>query len=168
MPIDIPGILGIPCIPRASERAWRAKMHWKAVALVVIGLLVPSAELTAQTVPVGTIRGTTVDQQGAVLPGVTVTAESPTVAGSKSAVTDLNGTYRLVDLPPGIYTLRAELQGFKRTVRPDVAVQAGLNLVLDLELTVGGVEETVQVDADTPMIERQSTTQTINVSGDLQ
>jgi hypothetical protein len=143
-------------------------MHWKAVALVVAGLLVPSAELTAQTVPVGTIRGTTVDQQGAVLPGVTVTAESPTVAGSKTAVTDINGTYRLVDLPPGIYTLRAELQGFKRTVRPDVAVQAGLNLVLDLELAVGGVEETVQVDADTPMIERQSTTQTINVSGDLQ
>lgn len=144
-------------------------MPWKVVALsVVIGVTTGIAAATAQTVPVGTIRGTIVDSQGGVLPGVVVTAESPTVAGARSATTDTNGTYRLVDLPPAEYTLTAELQGFKRVNRPDVAVQAGLNLVLDWELPVGGVEEIVEVTADTPMLERQSTTQTINVSGDLQ
>lgn len=123
-----------------------------------------AAQITAD----GTIRGTVHDEQKAVLPGVIVTATGDNVAGVYTATTDASGVYRLVNVPPGTYTVTAELQGFSRYVRPNVAVRAGLNLTIDIPLLVGRLDESVQVTAETPMLETEKPTQGVNISGEFQ
>jgi len=83
---------------------------------------------SAQTTAEGTIRGVIHDDQGGVLPGVTVVATSPTVAGTFTSVSDAVGAYRLLNLSPGEYSVTAELQGFSKYVRPGIVVRAGLNI----------------------------------------
>jgi hypothetical protein len=110
--------------------------------LIVAGLLVSSA--FGQTSADGAIRGHVRDEQGGALPGVAVTAASATVAGTQQAVTDAEGFYRF-SLPPGEYTLTAELPGFARFVRSGIVVRTGLNIAVDLAMQVGGLEETIEV-----------------------
>ena len=102
------------------------------------------------------------------MPGVTIVASSPTVGGTREAVSDAEGFYRLTNLPPGEYTIAAELAGFSRFARPGIVVRAGLNLVVDVSLKVGSLEETVQVTAETPMLDVDKPVQAVNISGDLQ
>ena len=101
-------------------------------------------------------------------PDVTITATSPTVTGARTAVSDDQGAYRLLDLPPGEYIVAAERQGFSKVSRTGVVIRAGLNLSLDLTLLVGNLSEAVTVQADTPMLETQRTVQAVNVSGEMQ
>ena len=131
-------------------------------------LAIAVAPVDAQISSEGSIRGVIRDTQGAVLPGTTITATSPTVAGVRTAVSDSQGDYRLLDLPPGEYTLVAELQGFSKISRTGVVIRAGLNVSIDLTLQVGNLSETVMVEADTPMLETQRTVQAVNVSGEMQ
>ncbi|MCA1585384.1 MAG: TonB-dependent receptor, partial [Acidobacteria bacterium] len=83
------------------------------------------------------------------------------------ATTDAEGRYRLIDLPPGDYTITAHLAGFARFLRTAVAVRSGLNLPVDIVMTVGGVDEVVEITADTPLLETQSGGRAVNVSGEL-
>lgn len=122
----------------------------------------------AQIASEGSIRGVVKDAQGAVLPGATITAASPTVAGIRTTVSDSQGGYRLIDLPPGEFTLTGELQGFSKVSRTGVVVRAGLNLSVDLTLQVGNLAETIMVSGDTPMLETQKTVQAVNISGEMQ
>jgi len=108
------------------------------VASALVCLLAGSSAALGQTTVNGSIRGVIRDEQGAVLPGVSLAARSPTVAGTFEAVSDTAGTYRLIDLPPGEYVVRAELQGFSGLERSGIVVRAGLNLALDMVLRVGG------------------------------
>ena len=123
---------------------------------------------SAQTTAEGTIRGVIHDALGGVLPGVTVVAASPTVAGSFTSVSDAAGSYRLLNLSPGEYSITAELQGFSKYVRPGIVVRAGLNIAVDIEMKIGAMSETVQVTADSPMLEVQKPVQAVNISGDMQ
>src|SRR5262249_15690509 len=116
----------------------------------------------------GSIRGYVKDEQEAVLRGVTLSATSADAPGDHVASTDDGGYYRLLDLPPGTYTIRASLDGFATWVRENVAVRAGLNLTVPVMMKLGGREETVQVSAETPLLESRSAVQAVNVSGDLQ
>jgi hypothetical protein len=122
----------------------------------------------AQSTTEGTIRGVIHDEQGGVLPGVTVTATSPTVAGTFTAVSDADGSYRLLNLRPGEYTVTAELQGFSKYSRAGLVVRAGLNIAVDIVLMVGAMSETVQVTGESPMLEIQKPVQSVNISGDMQ
>jgi hypothetical protein len=76
----------------------------------LVGLVSPA--LVAAQGGDGSLRGAVKDDQGGALPGVTVTATSPALISPVVAVTDGDGTYRLINLPPGTYTLTAELAGF--------------------------------------------------------
>src|SRR5947209_6120466 len=91
-----------------------------AVALVTLSILGVSAAAWAQATTEGNIRGYVKDEQGAILPGVTIVATSPTVAGARTAVSDAEGSYRLLNMPPADYTVTAELQGFSKFSRPNV------------------------------------------------
>jgi hypothetical protein len=122
----------------------------------------------AQSAGEGAVRGYVRDEQGAAIPGVTVVAASPTVGGSREAVSDADGFYRLTNLPPGEYSLTVELPSFARFVRPGVVVRAGLNLSVDIALTVGSLSETVQVTAETPMLDVDKPIQAVNIQGELQ
>ena len=69
------------------------------------------------------------------------------------------------NLPPGSTTIAAELAGFSRFERPGIVVRAGFNLVVDVSLKVGSLEETVQVTAETPMLDVDKPVQAVNISG---
>src|SRR3954447_3838472 len=103
----------------------------------------------AQGVQTGTIRGIVHDQQGLAMPGVTVTAASPTLQGLRSVVTDSTGGFTLPNLPPGTYTVTYELAGFATTTQKSNVL---LGLVVDQNVTMrtAGVAETVQVVAESP------------------
>lgn len=72
-----------------------------------------------------------------MLPGTTVTVASPTVPTRFTAVSDREGYYRLLELPPGDYELTAEVQGFARFARSGIGVRAGLNLGVDIDMALG-------------------------------
>lgn len=134
----------------------------------VFVLFVLSASLArAQTAAGGSITGIARDEQGAVVPGVAITATSDSAPGIYRATTDTTGVYRLTDLPPGEYTLTAALDRFAMFVRPSVVVRAGRSVAVDLEMKVGGVGETVEVRTDSPLLETRSGGQSVNVSGEL-
>ena len=136
--------------------------------MVVLALALVAESASAQSTADGAVRGYVRDQQGGALPGVAVVATSPTVGGTREAVSDEEGFYRLTNLPPGEYTLAAQLTGFAKFVRPGVVVRAGLNLAIDVTLRVGSLEETVEVRADTPMLEVDKPVQAVNIEGELQ
>ena len=123
--------------------------------------------LSAQTTD-GSIRGYVRDEQGGVLPGVTISATSPAAPTPFSAVTDQEGLFRLLDLPPGEYTVAAELQGFSKVARTNIVVRAGLTLGVDLVMKVGALEETITVQGETPLLETAKGGQSVNVSGEMQ
>jgi len=144
-------------VRRISARAF-------AVALV---LLAGELSAHAQSASEGSVRGYVRDQQGGVLPGVTLTATTDAAPGVRTATSDGTGYFRLEGLLPGSYTLTATLQGFAKHVRGGVVVRAGLNLGLDLVMQVGTLDAVVDVKADTPMLETANSVQAVNVSGEF-
>jgi len=108
-----------------------------------------AAVLYAQGVQTGTIRGTVHDEQGLAVPGVTVTATSPSLQGPRTQVTDVTGGFTFPNLPPGTYTVSFELSGFA-TVKRETNVALGLVVEQNVTLRAAGVAETVQVVAETP------------------
>ena len=113
-----------------------------AALVVVVLAAVPSV---AQ-VPTGTISGHVVSPDGQPLPGVTVTATSATLQGSRTTVSTANGDFIVPLLPPGDYTLTFELSGFQGLTK-QVGVAGTQVVTLNETLTVGGVVETVTVTA---------------------
>jgi hypothetical protein len=138
------------------------------ISLALIVSLSLANAAWAQSSSEGTIRGTVKDEQGGVLPGVTISASSPSVAGTFTAVSSTDGSYRLLNLRPGEYTIVAELSGFSKYSRSGIAVRSGLNLTVDIQMQVGTLAETVQVIGETPMLETQKPVQSVNISGELQ
>src|SRR4029077_6277001 len=108
-----------------------------------------AAVLYAQGVQTGTIRGTVHDEQGLAVPGVTITATSPSLQGPRTQVTDVTGGFTFPNLPPGTYTVSFELSGFA-TVKRETNVALGLVVEQNVTLRAAGVAETVQVVAETP------------------
>src|SRR5665213_4571574 len=92
---------------------------YRILRLVGLTLLV-ALPLHAQTTATGSIRGVAQDQDGAVVPGLLVSATSASVPGVYSATTDGVGQYRLENLPLGDYTVVAELNGFARFLRAPI------------------------------------------------
>ena len=142
----------------------RAMFHRFCLVLMVSGMLTS----TAWAQQTGTLAGVVRDAQGAVLPGVTVTAESPAlIGGSRSTVSGETGTYQLATLPPGIYVVSFEVSGFTGLKRDEVAVQVARTTRLDVELTVGGLQETVTVSGASPVVDVSSTVTQTNITKDL-
>jgi hypothetical protein len=105
----------------------------------------------------GTIQGRVADSSGGVLPGVTVTATSPSMIGAQSQVTNENGSYRFPAVPPGVYTLSFELPGFTSVKREGVSVALGFTANVNVDLTVANLQETVTVTGDSPIIDTTAT-----------
>ena len=103
----------------------------------------------AQGRQTGTLRGVAQDSTAAVLPGVTLTLKSDARQGSRTAVTDLNGTYEINGLPPGRYDASFVLQGFT-TADSQVTVPLGSTVEVNVSMQVGAVAEQVEVIAVVP------------------
>src|SRR5687767_10186385 len=143
----------------------RRVLRFGICLLVVLNASVFSAE--AQ--PTGScLLGYVKDNQGGVLPGVTVTATSPNMITSATGVTDETGYYRLINLPPGEYALTADLQGFRTYRREGIKLFGGVNFQVDIALEIGAVAETITVTGDSPMLEVNKPGNVLNIDGEFQ
>jgi hypothetical protein len=111
----------------------------------------------------GSISGVVKDASGAVLPGATVEARSPSSIGVRSTVTDAQGAYRFPALPPGTYEISSTLQGFVPAKIGDAVVQLGKQLTIDLTLKLAGVSESVTVTAESPLIDTKASATTASI-----
>ena len=129
-------------------------MRYLAKALLVVAIVLLPILSHAQSLA-GTVR----DASGAVLPGVTVEAASPVLIEKvRSAVTDGSGQYRIENLPPGPYTLTYTLPGFTTVKRDGVEVSGSGVVTINSELRVGGIQETILVTGESPVIDTQTST----------
>ena len=133
------------------------------LVLAILGHALPSPAQTGD----GSIRGYVKDEQGAVLPGVTVTAHSPALLSPVVGISDTGGYYRLLNLPPGTYAVTAELTGFSTWRREGIVMRAGITFTVEVQLKVGALAETITVTGDSPMIETGRPTSVLNIDGEL-
>ncbi|HEU4692289.1 MAG TPA: carboxypeptidase regulatory-like domain-containing protein, partial [Vicinamibacterales bacterium] len=140
-------------------------MYARISALLVAIALAATGLVSAQE-RFGTLTGTVTDAQGGAIPGVTVVATNVQTGEVRSFVTDASGQFRAPDLLPGRYTIRFELTGFAPVERTDVIVLLGRAFELNAEMRVGGVAETVQVVAETPLVDTRSTMIAHNVTAE--
>src|SRR5512134_3054245 len=120
------------------------------VMVAIAWLMILPATASAQASLSGFVR----DTSGAVLPGVNVEAASPELIEKvRNTVTDGAGRYRIENLRPGTYTVTFMLPGFS-TVRRDGLIVGGTAVItVDGELRVGGVQETITVTGETPVVD---------------
>ena len=110
------------------------------------------------------INGTVVDAGKALLPGVTITATNQDTGLERSTVSSEDGRFTLPTLLPGTYTIKAELQGFQITNLTGLVVNVGQELTVNLTLQVAGVQETMTVSGQSPLVEATSSRIGTNVT----
>src|SRR2546426_6128656 len=120
------------------------------LVLTVIGLTANTA--SAQEFR-ATITGRVTDPDGLAMPGVTVSATNPRTNEVATAVTSAEGLYSLPFLRPGLYTISAELQGFRKYAQDAVPLEVGQTMALNITLQLGSVAETVTVTGESPLLE---------------
>jgi hypothetical protein len=135
---------------------YRLVRFLSASAIVVAVSCVPALAQVAT----GTATGTVTDAAGLVLPGVAVTLQGERlIGGSQTAITDPSGSYRFDRLPPGTYTVRFELQGFKVVERRDIVINASFTSTVSAQLDVGTVKEVITVSGQSPVVDTRSNLQ---------
>ena len=138
------------------------KVFRTAAALLIAACL--AAPALAQSLT-GSIAGVVKDEQGAVLPGVTVTLTGK--QGVKTQVTDGDGAYRFPALEVGTYQVVADLSGFSKDTRTTIAISPGRELTIDLLMKVGGVSENVTVTGESPVVDVKSSATETTISQSL-
>jgi Carboxypeptidase regulatory-like domain len=120
---------------------------------VALALMFASVTLCTAQSATGTISGTIRDASGAVVPGASLTVKNVATGATRTATTDTEGRYRIPNLTPGDYELRATLSGFRTVVRSGVAITVGGITETEIEMSVGQVAEEVTVRTEAPLIE---------------
>ncbi len=126
------------------------------VFLIGIALLAGAASpLVAQGT--AAISGLATDEQGAAIPGVSVTLRNAETGATRVSTTDANGRYAFPALAPGRYSVLAELTGFQTVEVQDLILTIGFQLTQPLNLKIAAVAESVTVTAETPLVEAKDT-----------
>lgn len=132
------------------------KVNRGYVGFAVIAWLLAASPVWAQ-IEQARLTGVITDAQGGLLPGVTVTAKSPALIGSQTAVTEADGRYRFPSLAGGVYALTFELTGFQTQVREGIVIRLGQTISVDARLEVAVLQETVTVTGATPVVDVTTT-----------
>jgi len=133
-----------------------------STAVLVVALSAPWF-VQAQTTDRSGIEGKVADQGGGVLPGVSVSIASPALqGGARSTVTDTEGQFRFAALPAGTYRVTCELAGFA-TITREVRLDTGFVATLNETMGVGGVQESLTVTAETPVVDIRTTAVSTNL-----
>src|SRR6516164_477539 len=136
----------------------------RAILAALGTLLAVASTAHAQSAIAGVVR----DSSGAVLPGVTVEAASDVlIEKTRSVVTNGQGQYTIVDLRPGRYNLSFTLTGFSVFKRDGIELPANFTATINAEMKVGGLEESVTVSGQSPVVDVQSTARTTVLSRDV-
>lgn len=125
-------------------RIWR-----RVVAIGAVLLLGAAAAVLAQA-PTGNLHGTATDNEGARLPGVTVTLTG--IGAPRTQVTDEQGNFRFLGLDPGEYSIRAELEGFSTVERSNITIRVARNTQIQVQLSAA-VEEVITVTSESPLLD---------------
>jgi len=129
----------------------------RACAALALTALVaaPAAAQTGQMF--GELVGKVTDDQGGVLPGVTVTLTGPAVMGAPTAITNAQGLYRFPAVNTGTYTLKYELSGFAPLTREGIVVPVRQTITVDASLKIAALQETVTVSGASPTVDVENT-----------
>lgn len=140
--------------------------RYSIILILTIFLMaaVSYAQVDRQT---GIIRGVVKDIDGKPLQGVNVTAKGSALMGSVSDMSGINGAYRLVSLPPGTYSVTAELEGFIKIVRENVIVEVGSTFTVNFTLQQAAISEEITVTAPSPTVDIASSKISNVVSEDV-
>ena len=130
-----------------------------AVLSLVLALAAPSWAQEQR----GTLEGVVRDSSGLVLPGATVEAKNDMTTVVVTSVTDEQGVFRFPSVPPGTYTVTVSLQGFQARTASEVRVGLGQVKKVDFSMPLSGVTESVQVTAETPLVDVRSTSRQANI-----
>src|SRR5262245_38456101 len=126
-----------------------------ALAIVATFGLAPALAQTGQTF--GELVGKVTDDQGGVLPGVTVTLTGPAAMGSPTAVSNEQGRYRFPAVNSGTYTLKFELAGFAPLLREGIVVPVRQTITVDAAMKLASLQETVTVSGQSPTVDVENT-----------
>jgi hypothetical protein len=123
-------------------------------------VLVSASLAFAQAVTSGTgaINGRVIDDSDAVMPGVSVTITSPSLMGTRTAVTDADGAYRFAAVPPGDYVIVFELAGFSTVRNEGIRVSLGFTATVNAQLKLASLQESVTVTGQSPVVDTSATT----------
>jgi hypothetical protein len=137
-----------------------ASLARAAVILSVLG----GAGLAHAQLTTADILGTVTDASGAVVPNATVTLKSLATNQSRVVTTDASGNYTFTLLQPGHYSITVSTNGFKSSTVSDLGVEAGDRARSDVKLELGNVAETVNVEAQTPLLQSENATVSTTVT----
>jgi carboxypeptidase family protein len=129
--------------------------HSLAGAAVALALVLIAGSPAAAQVGQAEIRGTVVDESGAALPGVTVTATHISTGVARTTVTSETGVFLMPALPVGRYRLQLELTGFSTIVQENLPLEVGQSAVLSFAMKVATVQETITVAGASPLVDTQ-------------
>src|SRR5206468_6650852 len=150
-------------LSREGEGSMRARIGWLG-AIVVAASLLPAA--ASAQITQGRLTGFVTDAQGAILPGVTVTASSPSLIGVQTTVTQADGKFLFPALPSGTYKLLFELSGFQKLTRENVQVVTGQTISFDAQLPIASLTESVTVTGASPVVDVTTTKIGTDLRGD--
>ncbi|MHB8055679.1 MAG: TonB-dependent receptor [Candidatus Aminicenantales bacterium] len=143
-------------------------MKTKAFIGLIVLLFVLSPIVFAQSRDTGAIIGRIIDEEGRALPGVNVVLTSPNLMGTRTSYSDDNGFFRLPALPPGEYTLKADLTGFGQVVRENIRVTTTSTLNLNLTMKPATLQEEMTIVAESPTVDVKSTeTASVTLSNEI-
>ncbi len=140
------------------------RKHLLVWCLMATALIFFSVDLVrAQSILEGKITGTVTDDKGEPLPGATVEIVSPAMMGKRSVVTTVKGAFVFLSLPIGNYKLTASMPNFKTVAQENIAVTAGSSVTINPALPLGGIEETVTVLGEAPVVDVKTSTIDSNI-----
>src|SRR5450432_1549889 len=133
-----------------------AIMEGNVRVFTLFAVLLMVASFAFGQTPTGTIQGTVVDSGGATIGGATITITNRATGISKVVTSTDSGRFEVPFLSPGNYTVSAEAKGFKQEKREDVVVAISETLPINFSLTVGQVNETIEVTETVGALETDS------------
>jgi hypothetical protein len=135
------------------------------LAVIALGFLALTPTVArAQSAIAGTVK----DESGSILPGVTVEAASDVlIEKTRSAVTDGEGRFQIIDLRPGTYVITFTLTGFQTVKREGVNLPAEFTATINADMKVGSLQETITVTGDAPTVDVQSAAHTQRMDRDI-
>src|SRR6266487_3523587 len=141
-----------PILNRIGGNMRFVRAVFAAFALCCLFVASATAQITQ-----GRLSGLVTDAQGAILPGATVTATSPSLIGVQTTVTQADGKFLFPALPSGTYKLLFELAGFQKLTRENVQVVTGQTISFDAQLPIASLTESVTVTGASPVVDVTTT-----------
>jgi Carboxypeptidase regulatory-like domain/TonB-dependent Receptor Plug Domain len=133
----------------------------------LFGLSVVSVSPVTAQIQTGSVLIKVLDDQGAVVPGVTVTVTSPVLPREIVGVTDAGGIYQVPGLAVGTYTIKTVLQGFQTVIREDIVVRQGQVASVEISMKVSSLAEEITVKGESPVVDTKTVGSRVSIDKDL-